>query len=65
RERAGKRSAPDRIEKEKNDFFDRVRNAYLDMAKRHPERICTVDASVALEQVQAQIKQQLRDRGII
>lgn len=65
RKRAGKRSAPDRIEKEKNDFFDRVRNAYLDLAKQHPERICTVDASVELEQVQQQIKQQLEDREII
>ena len=65
RERAGKRSAPDRIEKEKNDFFDRVRSAYLDLAKQHPDRICTVDASLTLEQVQAQIKQQLQDREII
>ncbi|MCW8831158.1 MAG: dTMP kinase [Gammaproteobacteria bacterium] len=65
RERAGKRSAPDRIEKEKNDFFERVRNAYLDLARQHPERICTVDASVDLEQVQVQIKQQLQDREII
>ena len=65
RERAGKRSAPDRIEKEKNDFFERVRQAYLDLAKQHPERICTVDASLALEQVQQQIKQQLQEREII
>ncbi len=65
RERAGKRSAPDRIEQEKNDFFDRVRNAYLDLAKQHPERICTVDASLTLEQVQQQIKQQLQEREII
>ena len=65
RERAGKRSAPDRIEKEKNDFFERVRQAYLDLATQHPERICTVDASLTLEQVQQQIKQQLQDRDII
>ncbi|MDH5710851.1 MAG: dTMP kinase [Gammaproteobacteria bacterium] len=65
RERAGKRSTPDRIEQEKNDFFDRVRNAYLDLARQHPDRICTVDASLPLEQVQAQIKQQLEDRGIV
>jgi len=65
RERAGKRSAPDRIETEKNEFFDRVRNAYLDLAKQHPERICTVDASLSLEQVQLQIKQQLQTRKII
>ena len=65
RERAGKRSAPDRIEKEKNDFFERVRQAYLDLAKQHPERICIVDASLTLEQVQLQIKQQLQEREII
>lgn len=65
RERAGKRSTPDRIEKEKNDFFERVRQAYLDLAKQHPERICTVDASVSLAQVQHQIKQQLQAREII
>ena len=55
RERAGKRSAPDRIEKEKNDFFEKVRNTYLALAKQHPERIAVVDASVELEQVQQQI----------
>ncbi|MDH5612172.1 MAG: dTMP kinase [Gammaproteobacteria bacterium] len=65
RERAGKRSAPDRIETEKNDFFERVRNAYLDLAKQHPDRICTVDASLPLEQVQLQIKQQLQAHKII
>ena len=65
RERAGQRSEPDRIEKEKDDFFNRVRNAYLNLAQQHPERICTVDASQPLAQVQAQIKQQLEDRGII
>lgn len=65
RVRAGKRSAPDRIETEKNDFFERVRNAYLELAKQHPERICTVDASLPLVQVQLQIKQQLQARKII
>ncbi|MDA3869993.1 MAG: dTMP kinase [Gammaproteobacteria bacterium] len=65
RERAGQRSAPDRIEQEKNDFFERVRSAYLDLAGRHPERICTVDANQPLAQVQQQIQQQLQVRGII
>lgn len=65
RERAGKRSMPDRIETEKNDFFERVRQAYLDLARQHPDRICTVDASLPLAQVQQQIKQQLQARKII
>ena len=55
-ERAGKRSAPDRFEKEKHDFFERVRRAYLQIAERDPQRVKVVDASVPLEQVQQQIK---------
>ena len=65
RERAGKRSAPDRIEKEKNDFFDKVRNTYLEQAKQHPERIAVVDASVELGQVQQQIYDVLLNYRII
>lgn len=65
RERAGQRSAPDRIEQEKNDFFERVRSAYLDLAFRHPERVCTVDANQPLAQVQQQIRQQLQAHEII
>ena len=65
RERAGKRSAPDRIEKEKNDFFEKVRNAYLAQAKQHPERIAVVDASVELDKVQQQIYDVLIKYGVI
>ena len=60
RERAGKRSAPDRIETEKDDFFQRVRDAYIALAKKHPERICLIDASVDLENVQQQIREKLK-----
>ncbi len=65
RSRAGKRSAPDRIEKEKDDFFERVRASYQAMAKRYPQRICLVDASVTLEQVQKQIIEKLLDHDIL
>ncbi len=58
-ERAGKRSAPDRFEREKHDFFERVRSAYLRIAERDPQRVKVVDASVPLEQVQQQIKRVL------
>jgi dTMP kinase len=53
--RAGERSAPDRFEREQIDFFERVRQGYLDQAEREPERYQVVDASVPLEQVQAQL----------
>lgn len=45
----------DRIEKEKLEFFERVRNMYLERAKQHPDRVVVVDASKPLEQVQQDI----------
>jgi dTMP kinase len=65
RERAGRRSAPDRIEKEQNDFFERVRNTYLQLANHYPHRISVVDASVAIEQVQDQINHVMKQHGIV
>jgi len=65
RDRAGRRSSPDRIEKEQNDFFERVRQTYLQLANHYPHRIAVVDASVALEQVQDQIYHVMREHGII
>lgn len=55
-ERAKKRSEPDRFEREKIDFFDKVRSAYLDIAHTSPERVKVIDASQSLAQVQVQIK---------
>ena len=56
RERAGKRSAPDRFEQERDAFFNRVRETYLARAKADPSRMKTVDASGDLISVQKQIK---------
>jgi len=56
RERAGKRSAPDRFEQERDAFFNRVRETYLARAKADPSRMKTVDASGDLASVQRQIK---------
>jgi len=55
-ERAGQRSEPDRFESEQQAFFDRVRQVYIDIAEREPERVCLVDASRPLPQVQQQIR---------
>jgi len=57
RERAGKRSAPDRFEQERDAFFNRVRDTYLSRARAEPDRIKQVDASGDLQSVQIQIKQ--------
>ena len=53
--RAGKRGALDRFEQEEVEFFERVRRAYLGMAKQYGERYRVIDASLPLEQVQQQL----------
>ena len=55
-ERAGKRSEPDRFEREAEAFFGRVRDAYLQIAADEPDRVRLVDASLPLPQVQARIE---------
>jgi len=60
-ERAGKRSAPDRFESEALAFFERVRQGYLDIAQRDPQRVRVVDASRDLEQVSRSIHRLVGD----
>jgi len=47
---------PDRLEREKTEFFETVRSAYLDLAEAEPERFLVVDASVSVEEMQSQIR---------
>lgn len=51
--RAGKRGALDRFERERADFFERVRAAYLALAEAEPARFRVIDASQPLADVQA------------
>ncbi|MDG1495341.1 MAG: dTMP kinase [Porticoccaceae bacterium] len=57
--RASERSAPDRFEQEQLEFFERVRNRYLQIAEDNPQRCVVIDASLNLEGVQAQITEAL------
>jgi dTMP kinase len=59
--RAGQRSAPDRFEREKIDFFERVRNRYLAAAASEPQRIRVIDATCDIPQVQAQLRNALEE----
>jgi dTMP kinase len=54
-ERAGKRSAPDRFELEKHDFFNKVRKTYLERAAAQPQRYQVIDASPSISVVQQSI----------
>jgi dTMP kinase len=58
--RAGKRGALDRFEREQIDFFERVRQAYLDQAARHDGRYRVIDANQPLADVQQQLDAVLR-----
>lgn len=53
--RAAKRSEPDRFERQKLEFFQRVRDAYLQIARQQPGRVKVIDASPDLDLVQEQI----------
>lgn len=44
-------SEKDRMENSGNDFFNRVRNGYLELAKQEPERIKVVDSTKSIEEV--------------
>jgi dTMP kinase len=53
--RASARSEPDRFEQEQVEFFERVRQGYLEIAADNPDRCVIIDASRPLEAVQRQI----------
>ena len=53
--RAGTRSAPDRFEQERHDFFERVRACYLQIAAIEPERFVVIDTTRSIEEVRADI----------
>ena len=54
-QRAGSRSSPDRFEQERYDFFERVRECYLQIASQEPERFVVVDTTQALDLVKAEV----------
>jgi dTMP kinase len=58
-ERAGQRSTPDRFEREKIDFFERVRKRYLAAATNEPQRVRVIDAAGDLPAVRAQLRSAL------
>jgi dTMP kinase len=47
----------DKFEREKHDFFEKVRNAYLQRAAQFPQRIRVVDSTQPLTKVTQQIEQ--------
>ena len=52
---------PDRLERAKAEFFETVRQAYLDMAKAEPNRWLVIDAEQSVEEMQAQIRARVQE----
>jgi dTMP kinase len=56
RKRLSGNASLDRFEQEKQDFFQRVREAYLKRAAQFPQRIRVIDGGQALNEVQVDIE---------
>ena len=54
-ERAGNRSEPDRFEQERHEFFQRVRECYLQIAASEPNRFVVIDTTRTIEEVREEI----------
>ena len=61
-ERAAKRGALDRFEQEELEFFDRVRQTYLNIAEAEPDRCIVIDASQELNEVRSSLLAALKLR---
>ena len=61
----GASSAADRFERERAEFFERVRGGYLARASAEPERIVVIDAALPEEEVALEILGELEARSWI
>lgn len=57
--RSGTGVEPDRLERERVEFFEAARASYLELAKAEPARFLVVDASGSKEEIWLQIKNRL------
>jgi dTMP kinase len=56
------RDSGDRFERERSDFFARVRAAYLERAQRHAQRFVILDATETPETIRARIEAAVTER---
>ncbi|WP_298769946.1 dTMP kinase [uncultured Fibrobacter sp.] len=54
--------APDRLEQEKADFFERVRNGYLAAARDYPDCVVAIDADRSPDEVSADLYKLIKSR---
>ncbi len=51
----------DRMESAGNEFFNRVRNGYLELAKQEPKRIKVVNSTASIEEIHEQVVKIIKD----
>ncbi|MFZ1319873.1 MAG: dTMP kinase [Candidatus Nitrotoga sp.] len=56
RQRLSKNITLDRFEQEKDSFFEKVRQAYLERRKKHPDRFVLINAAQSPEQVKVNLE---------
>lgn len=54
--RVNKRSKSDRLEREEQDFFDRVRQGYLEICRQQPSNHRVLDASMPVQQLHHEVR---------
>ena len=59
RRRAGRKSRPDRFERERNAYFERVRKAYLRRHRESPRRVHVIEAGRSIGEIQKELEQML------
>lgn len=59
RRRAGRKSRPDRFERERDAYFERVRKAYLKRHRESPGRVCVIEAVRSISDIQKDLEQML------
>lgn len=64
RSRSSQRSGVDRIESRNDEYFERVRQAFLQLAASEPERFIVIDGTQSPEAVQEQLTRIITDRVI-
>lgn len=60
--RTQKRGVSDRMEQATLEFHQRVQQGFTELAKQHPKRIVSIDASLNVDQVTQQVQQVLTQR---
>jgi len=59
----GRQVEPDRLEREGAELQAKVDAAYRELVERFPERIVTIDAARAPEEIAREVRERLRDRS--